>query len=221
MTLDYVRQYKPLAAVPAPVLGTPASITVKAGATTGNNSIFTPSLTSNTGYVYFACSTNAPKATCAIATTDPLNPYVINSNATESGTVTVTTTANTAAASTATANSIPPSFFDLSLSSSILKTPIWLPIAFAGFLLSTVMASGRRTRTRAYLHGCTLVLGLLFTGAASCGGGSNNTQVTPPGNNGTPPGSYTVTVYAFTESNVGSGANSTADANVAIPLTVD
>ncbi len=39
--------------------------------------------------------------------------------------------------------------------------------------------------------------------------------------NGTAPGSYTVTVYAFTESNVGSGSNSTADASVAIPLTVN
>ena len=62
---------------------------------------------------------------------------------------------------------------------------------------------------------------MLLTCAASCGGGSNNTQVTPPGNNGTPPGSYTVTVYAFTETNVGTGASSTADANVAIPLMVN
>jgi len=83
------------------------------------------------------------------------------------------------------------------------------------------MVSARRARTRAYLYGCTLAIGLLLTGAASCGGGSNNTQVTPPANNGTPPGSYTVTVYAFTESNVGTGANSTADANVAIPLMVN
>jgi hypothetical protein len=66
-----------------------------------------------------------------------------------------------------------------------------------------------------------LITAVILTGATvSCGGGSNNTQVTPP-SNGTPPGSYTVTVYAFTESNVGTGANSTADANVAIPLTVN
>jgi hypothetical protein len=44
--------------------------------------------------------------------------------------------------------------------------------------------------------------------------------VIPP-SGGTTPGPYTVTVYAFTESNVGTGANSTADANVAIPLTVN
>jgi hypothetical protein len=54
---------------------------------------------------------------------------------------------------------------------------------------------------------------------SSCGGGSGSG--TPPGNNGTPPGSYTVTVYAFTESNVGNGSNSTADASVPITLTVN
>jgi len=40
-------------------------------------------------------------------------------------------------------------------------------------------------------------------------------------NSGTPPGAYTVTVYAFTESNSGNGSNSTADANVVIPVTVN
>ncbi len=39
--------------------------------------------------------------------------------------------------------------------------------------------------------------------------------------NGTTPGSYTVTVYAFTESNAGDGSNGTADANVPITLTVN
>ncbi len=220
MTLDYVRQYQPAAAVPAPALGTPPAITVTAGATTGNSSTFTPSLTAGTGYVYFSCSTNAPKATCSIATTDPLNPYVVNSSAAENVTVTVATTANGAAAAATASNPIPPSFFSLPFSSLSPKA-LWVPIALGGFLLTTLLASVRRTRARVCFYGCTLVLGSLVTGAASCGGGSNNTQVTPPGNNGTTPGSYTVTVYAFTESNVGNGANSSADANVAIPLTVN
>lgn len=218
MMLDYVRQYQSSAAVAAPVMGTPPAISVAAGATTGNSSTFTPSLTAGTGYVYFSCSTNAPKSTCAINTNDPLNAYVVSSNATpaETVTVSVTTTANTAGAGV-----IPTSLFNLPLSFSNLETRIWLPTAFAGFLLWTLVAAARRKRTRAYLYGCTLVIGSLLTGAASCGGGSgNNTQV-PPSNNGTPPGSYTVTVYAFTESNVGTGANSTADASVAIPLTVN
>ncbi|HWY21666.1 MAG TPA: glycoside hydrolase family 16 protein [Candidatus Acidoferrum sp.] len=223
MSLDYVRQYQPLAAVSAPVMGTPPSITVKAGATTGNSSTFTPGLTAGTGYVYFSCSTNAPKASCAISTSDFLNPYVANSNASpaDTVTVTVTTTANTAAASATTANAIPPSFFNFPLSSFNLKTRIWLPGAFGGLLLWTFVVAAGRTRIRAYLYGSMLVIGLLVTGAASCGGGSNNTQVVPPGNNGTPPGSYTVSVYAFTESNISSGSNSNADASVATPLTVN
>jgi len=229
MMLDYVRQYQPAAAVPAPVMGTPPAITVSAGASTANTSTFTPGLTANTGYVYFSCSTNAPKATCAIASTDPLNPYVVSSNATPAETVTVavTTTANTAAVGATTAGAIPRSFFNFPLSffnppitSLPPKMPIWVPTAFAGLLLATLVVSARTKRTRAFLYVCTLAMGLILTGAASCGGGGNNTQVIPP-SNGTPPGSYTVSVYAFTESNSGTGANSTADASVAIPLTVN
>jgi beta-glucanase (GH16 family) len=228
MMLDYVRQYQPLAAVPAPVLQATPTISVKAGATTGNSSTFTPGLTANTGYVYFSCSTNAPKTTCAISTNDPLNKFVVSSSATpaETVTVTVTTTANTSTAGTTTAQAIPPVFFHLPLSffnpplaSFILNTPVWLLVTFAAFLLTMVVASARM-RVRACLYGCTLAMGLILTGAASCGGGSSNNLVIPPAN-GTPPGNYTVTVYAFTESNVGDGTNSTADANVAIPLTVN
>jgi beta-glucanase (GH16 family) len=219
MMLDYVRQYQLSAAVSAPVLGTAPAIAVKAGATTGNSSAFTPTLTAGTGYVYFSCSTNAPKATCAITTNDPLNTFVVSSSATpaETVTVTVTTTANTAAGSATTSEGIPPSFFD----GHDPNAPTWLPVAFAGILLSAFAALAGRARTRAYLYCCTLAVGLLLTMAPSCGGGHNNTQVIPPGNNGTPPGNYTVSVYAFTESNVSNGANSNADATVAIPLTVN
>jgi beta-glucanase (GH16 family) len=215
MTLDYVRQYLPSAPVTAPVLGTPPSISVTAGATTGNSSTFMPSLTAGTGYVYFSCSTNALKASCAIATNDPLNKYVTNSSATPAETVTVavTTTANASAAS-----AIPPPFF------LNPKMRTWLPISMAGFLVSVVVVPVTRRRGRNLLYACALVVGLILTGAAtwSCGGGnSGGNQITPPNNNGTPPGSYTVTVYAFTESNVGTGSNSTADANVVIPLMVN
>jgi beta-glucanase (GH16 family) len=217
MMLDYVRQYQPAPAVPAPALGTPPAITVKAGATTGNSSTFTPGLTLGGGYVYFSCSTNAPKATCAIATSDPLNPFVVNSNAAETVTVSVITTANTAAAGATTANATPPSLFD----APDHKTLIWVPLALTGVLAFALVVSGGRMGRRAWLYGSTLVMGSILTMAASCGGGSNNTQVTPPSNNGTPPGSYTVSVYAFTESNVSDGSNSNADASVAIPLMVN
>jgi beta-glucanase (GH16 family) len=222
MMLDYVRQYLPSATVPAPAMGTPPAITVTAGATTSNSSTFPPGLTADTGYVYFSCSTNAPKASCAIKTSDPLNPFVVNSSSSvspaETVTVSVTTTANTSASSTTTASVVPPPFF---LDS---KMRTLLPVMLMGFLVSVVVVPVPRRRRRNFLYACALIAGLVLTGAStwSCGGGSASNQgPITPGNNGTPPGSYTVTVYAFTESNVGTGSNSTADANVVIPLTVN
>jgi beta-glucanase (GH16 family) len=211
MTFDYVRQYQPSAAVSTPVLGTPPSITVKAGAVTGNASTFTPTLTSGTGFVYFSCSTTAPKATCAITTTDPLNTHVINSSASapESVTVSVTTAANV----TASSSPVPAIFRD--------STTPWLPISAAVFFASLLLTSSRLRSTSALLYLCTLLVVIPLCGAMSCGGGGSSTTVTPPGNNGTTPGNYTVSLYAFTETNSSNGANSNADATVSIPLTVN
>jgi beta-glucanase (GH16 family) len=205
MLVDYVRQYRPSAAASVPAMGTPPSITVKAGATTGNTSTFTPALTPGTGYVYFSCGTNAPNASCAITTTDPLNTFVINSSAAESVTMTVTTTADTAAAI-----SIPPLFFFNP------KLPNWLPISMAVFFVAMVVVCARNRR---WHHGRKLAAGLIFAGAVSVSCGYS-TPVSPLSNKGTPPGSYTVTIYAFTESNTSNGSNSNADASVAIPLAV-
>ena len=212
MMLDYARQYQLSAAISAPTMGTPPAITVKAGATSGNSSTFTPGLTPGTGYVYFSCSTNAPKASCAISTTDTLNKFVVNSSATESVTVTVTTAANAA-----TVNWIPPSLFSPGMG-------VWLPVSMAALLALIAIASSRK---RLRLYSCTLAVGLILTGAvtSSCGGGSsssnNNTTPVTPVVSGTPAGSYTVTVYAFTESNAKDGSNANADASVSIPLTVN
>ena len=214
MTFDYVRQYQ-AANVTAPVLGTPASISVKAGATTGNTSTFTPTLTPGTGFVYFSCSTTAPKASCAISTTDLLNKFVVNSAAAETVTVTVTTTANTSEAKL-----IQPGSLNPRPRKPQMRT--WRPIAVAGFLLSIVVIPGGRLRSRTSLICCALAAGLVLTGAmAGCGGGNYTTTTPPPSNNGTPAGSYSVSVYAFTESNVSDGSNAKADASVAIPLTVN
>ena len=200
---DYVRQYSP-STVAKPTLGNPPSITVKAGATTGNSSTFTPGLAAGTGFVYFSCSTDAPKASCAISTTDTLNAHVINSSSMETATVTVSTTANSI---------VLPSFFNPEMR-------LWLPMVIVGLLVSMVVALAGRTRSRALLCGFTVFAGLIFAGAviAGCGGTSS---VTTPLNTGTPPGSYTVTVYAFTESNAGDGSNGNADGSVGIPLTVN
>jgi beta-glucanase (GH16 family) len=200
---DYVRQYLP-SPVTKPALGNPPAITVKAGATIGNSSSFIPGLTSGTGFVYFSCSTDAPKANCAIGTTDQLNKHVVNSSSMESVTVAVTTMAN---------STLPPFFFNP-------KMRLWLPIAVAGFLVLLIVALARGMRNRTWCYGFALVAGPILAAIviAGCGGGSS---MTPPPNNGTPPGSYTVTVYAFTESNTSDGSNANADAHVDIPLTVN
>jgi beta-glucanase (GH16 family) len=202
---DYVRVYSP-SAVTKPTLGTPPSISVKAGGTTGNSSSFTPGLRPGTGFSYFSCSTDAPKASCAITTADSLNHFVANSSPAESVTVSVTTTANSV---------LPPLRF-------YSKVRIWLPIAIAGLLALTIVALLRRMRSRAWRFRWMLVAGWVFVGVVIAGCGGGNTIVTPPPtNNGTPPGAYSVTVYVFTESNASDGSNANADASVSIPVTVN
>jgi beta-glucanase (GH16 family) len=201
---DYVRVYSS-SVVAGPTLGTPPSISVQAGATTDNNSTFTPELTPGTGFAYFSCSTDAPNASCAISTTDPLNAYVVNSSIAESVTVSVTTTANSI---------LFPQIFNP-------KTRKWLPEVIVAFLALTIFAFALRLQSRAWRYNFTFVTGLILFGAviASCGG--NGTATGPTGSGGTPPGAYTVTVYAFTESNSSNGSNANADASVSIPLIVN
>jgi len=132
---------------------------------------------------------------------------VVNSSpsgAAETVTVTVTTTANAI---------VPPVFLTP-------KNRIWLPVAIAGILALIVMALARSTPRRARRYAFALVAACMVAGIliAGCGGG---TPPPPPPPSGTPPGSYTVTVYAFTESNASDGSSATADASVAIPLTVN
>jgi beta-glucanase (GH16 family) len=206
---DYVRQYSP-STVTKPTLGNPPSITVKAGATTGNSSNFVPGLTAGTGFVYFSCSTTAPKASCSVATNDTLNTHIVNSTPSgpaESVTVTVATTANAL---------LPPSLFD---PQRLFRLPV---VIIAAVLLFAVAALALRLRSRVWRPAYAMAALFILAGMAiaGCGGGSSNV-VPPPPPSGTPPGAYTVTVYAFTESNTSDGTNANADAHVDIPLTVN
>ena len=209
--VDYVRQYKVSAPVAPPVLPAPPSITVKAGDASGvaNTSKFTPGLTSGTGFVFFSCTTNAPKSSCSVGTNDPVSPFVVNSSpsgAAETVTVTVTTTANAI---------LPPFFFNP-------RVRIWMPITIAGLLALLILALALRAQGRVRRQLCGIATVLILAGVvaiAGCGGGNSVTP--PPPNNGTPPGSYTVIVYAFAESNTSDGTNAHADASVAILLTVN
>jgi beta-glucanase (GH16 family) len=209
MLVDYIRYYQ-AAAVTKPTLGNPPSITVKAGATTGNSSTLTIGDTMGSGRVFLSCSTTAPKATCLIATGNTLNSNVIDftSSATASATVTVTTTANSL---------VPPSLFD---PRRILRFPVVI-IAVVLLIVVATLALRLRRRVSSLVFATAGLLILAGMTIASCGGGYNMVTPPPPPPNGTTPGSYTVTVYAFTESNVSDGTNANADANVAIPLTVN
>jgi len=210
MVIDYVRQYVP-STVPAPLLGQPPGITVTAGATTGNTSTFTPSLAAGTSYVYFSCDTTAPKASCSIQTDDPLNHFVVNSEASppESVTVTVTTTSNAGA---------PPRYL-----SPRKGAPFWLSTILALVLFTLMVWLKRRRLERSLRYrmalGSLVLVAILFAGCAA--GIVRENVGEGAGNPGTTPGSYTVTVYAFTASNLSNGANSNADARATMPLTVN
>jgi beta-glucanase (GH16 family) len=93
MTVDYVRIYK-ATAVPAPSLGNPVSITVKAGATSGTSTAVSVANKVGTGRVFLSCTTTAPKATCQVSTGDALNPRTLDFSSRDKGVakITVSTT---------------------------------------------------------------------------------------------------------------------------------
>lgn len=214
MLVDYVREYKP-SATPAPEMGNPPAISVTAGATAGNTSTFTPTLAPHTGYAYFSCDTTAPNATCSIKTTDPLDQYVVNSDASlpEAVTVSVATTAKAA---------LPPALLDWK------GTLRFVPLLAIGMVILLGVVTCKRVRQgrspSTFAGFAMLVLLASLTTNCSAGGPSSSAGGSTGGGSGssaaTPAGSYTVTAYAFTESNTSNGANSNADAKVSIPLTV-
>ena len=200
MTVDYVRIYK-AATVQPPTFATPPAISVKAGATSGNSSSFALGDAAGSGRVYLSCSTNAPKTTCQVTTSDALNGYTVDFTNAASGNVTVSirTTANAGV---------------VSLTDWRLRYTGWravLVLALSVLLCAILVKLARRMRWAQIA-----VVGLLFlTVLLGCGGASNSNP--PPSGGGTPPGSYSVTVNAYTLS----GNGTTPDATVSIPLTVN
>jgi beta-glucanase (GH16 family) len=93
MTVDYVRIYK-ATAVPRPSLGKPATITVKAGETSGKTTTVDVGNKVGTGRLFLSCTTTAPKATCQVSTGDALNPYTLDFSSSDKGIakITVSTT---------------------------------------------------------------------------------------------------------------------------------
>lgn len=199
MLVDYVRQYLP-SAVAAPQMTPNGNITVKAGATTANTTTVDMLGTIGSGRVAFSCSTTAPKSSCVVTSSDPINNHTVDfsSSTGASPTVTVTTTANAAA----TARTSAP----------------WLSAFAIGLLGFVVVPFGR------HFHQQRFLVMLLTTVVAigmmpACGGGSSSSGGGGGGGStGTTPGSYTVTVNAYT---ISSSDTANSSATATFTLTVN
>ena len=199
MLVDYVRQYTP-SAVPAPALTPNGGVTVTAGATTGNTAGVDLLGTVGTGRVTFSCTTNAPKASCTVTSTDPVNNHTVDFSSSGAATVTVAaiTTINTS--STARSSFYPGGF------ASAVALFLFIPIA-----------TWRRREIWCGLG----ILGLCFiVGMPACGGGSsgNGGGGGGGGSNGTTPGNYTMTINAYT---VSSTDAATPSASTTVNLKVN
>ena len=186
-------------------MGTPPSITVAAGATTGNTSTIMPTPPPGTPpgttlYSFINCITNAPAASCSISTNDPLNHNVFN--LTQDTTVTVTF------------NSTAPASLVRRLDPRQWNR--WVRVAIPGLICFTLLLPlARRTRVaRGFRYGVALgSVMLMVTIIASCdSAGTGGGQRPPP----SPTGSFTIKVNAFTESNT----TGTPDATATIGVTV-
>ncbi|MCU1270218.1 MAG: glycoside hydrolase family 16 [Acidobacteriaceae bacterium] len=199
MLVDYVRQYVPSPVVPQ--LTQPTAISLKAGASSGNTTTLNLTQTQGTGRTAFSCTTPAPKASCLVTTSDSVNQYTVDfsNSSTAAATVTVTTTANTASAG--------------------ISSVSWLGLAGATVLALTLLPirrHGKQLRLGTML-GCLV---LTISAWPACGGGSGGGGGGGGGggSNGTTPGSYTVTVNAYT---VSSSDAATPSASTNFNLTVN
>jgi beta-glucanase (GH16 family) len=193
MLVDYVHAYTPSSVAGPTMSGT--SINLTAGQA-GQSTVILNS-TAGSGRVYLSCTTTAPKATCSVASSDSLNPYTVDfsNSATGSATVSVTTTANTAGLL-----GVPKSDFKVATA-----------LAATLFIFGLVLAprgSIRRFRQRIAGAGLLCVL-MVFP---NCGGTSGGGGV----GGGTTPGSYNITVNAYTVSNTSGNPDSTANISLKV-----
>jgi hypothetical protein len=147
--------------------------------------------------VYLSCSTNAPKASCAITSGDALDTYTVDfsKTLTPTATVTITTTANAAQAGL-----IGPSRMGV------------FGLAIAAIVMIFLLPQTARLPL-ARVGGCLVLAAVMVP---SCGGGSNGGGG-GGGGGGTTPGNYTITVSAYSVSNTGAAADATTN----IALTVN
>jgi beta-glucanase (GH16 family) len=199
MLVDYVRQYSPSQVSP-PQLTPNGNIAVSAGATTGNTTTIDMLGTIGSGRITFSCTTTAPKASCVVTSTDPVNVHTVDFSSTGTASPTVTVTTNYYAEA---AGMMTPGKWSLTSG---------MTLALVAFVL---LRNGRGTRRGLTLGGTALILAILpscgggYSGGGGGGGGSGN---------GTPKGSYKVTVNAYT---VSSSDATAPDATTTFNLTVN
>jgi hypothetical protein len=199
MLLDYVRQYLP-STVAGPQMTANGNITLKAGAATGNTTTIDMLGTLGTGRVAFSCSTTAPKASCVVTSSDNVNNHTVDftSSIAAGPTVTVTTTGNAQAAA-------PSSSTWIGMTAAVMLAFVLIPLP----------KNSGRVRFGITLAVASLAISLMPScgGSSSSGGGGGG-----GGSNGTTPGSYTVTVNAYT---VSSSDAATPSATTTFNLTVN
>jgi beta-glucanase (GH16 family) len=190
MLVDYVRVYT-ASALTAPTMTAPP-ISVTAGQSA--SSTITLNSATGSGRVYLSCTTNAPKAACAISSSDPLNQFTVDFSSASSATasVSVTTTAN------------------LSAKMNLAVNLAGLEIGLFGLAFFRRSENGARWFRIALLFCLCAVPGCGGSGTPGSSGGNTTS-------NGTPSGGYNVTVNAYTVSNAGNAP----DALLNIPLTVN
>ncbi|MGA9391889.1 MAG: S8 family serine peptidase [Candidatus Sulfotelmatobacter sp.] len=145
------------------------AVSTTAGGSATEHVTFTPN-PGTTSAITLACSNLPAKSTCSFA------PATIAPGTAQTDVVvTITTTASTAAA----------------LSHSGIRFAAWLPFTGFGLLGIVFMLPGKRRKASSILT--LLVVGASIF-AVGCGGSSSSTTPPAPTYNGTPKGTYTVTV---------------------------
>ena len=157
----------------SPAAGSPNSATV----TAGQSATYTVSASGASGFsgtVSFSCSDLAFQSSCSVSP----NSVMVNGTTAQNATVTVTTTARSA---------LPPRWRPPILPPNLRVTLPWLLLLLSLVILTRALR--RRSRSRRAWVGLAamLIAAALFFG---CGGGAS------PPQNGTPAGTYTITVSA-------------------------
>ncbi len=163
----------------SPALGSITSMTV----TAGQPATYTVGVAGTSGFsgtVSLSCTSPALQSTCGVLP----SPLMVNGTTAQNATVTVTTMARSA---------LPPGWRPPILPPGLRVVLPWLLLFLSLVMLVTALRRRSRQRRRAWVGlAVMLMAAALFFG---CGGGGSNAP--PPPQQGTPAGTYQITVTAM------------------------